>query len=397
MALTLQDMNPFRIARYIGHATKDVGALCASIKVNRWCPHRPIAAQQDEDLTDVQRQALNWGYNIIEYQDLPSLLTAARAIGPGMPCWTSTRPSHASCPHFRIHDFIGYDHKAEPPFPWNKPQEGKTFYRSGKLRFSQGQSSAGTLTQSQFPLLNDNGTPLKIGVAIRKKVTGSTSNAPSIFVTFTGNTTDFGVDPSEYIINAGTWLNNSNDGDETYEGCLFFTNRAKTLEGQADTAKFYMLPYGYFTFVYNNATGIQVSMDNLVRNPNSVNKLVFDFHVVQLGDVQPVTGIRLWCLAKSAEHTDWECVSGVYQKVGGGGLQANDSADGGITPATVQNVNVSTVNVASYDTTLEFAIDGNDFPSSYIIVCEYSVNGYTYYNDGIYDDSEGSVETTPPL
>ena len=401
MALTLQDMNPFRIARYIGHATKDIGALCASVKVNRWSKYRPIAAQQDADLTDVQRQALNWGYSVTQYNNLATMLTDARGIGPGKPCWQSTKPSKALCPHFRIHDFIGYDHSAKAPFGWNKPVEGKTYYRSGKLRFSPDSDNLGQLTQAQLPFLKDeNENLLKVGVAIRKIVTGTTSNVPNIYVTFTGNTTDFGVDPEEYIINAGTWLNNAAAGTGTYEGCLFFTDQAKTLEGGANTAIFYMIPYAYFTFLYDNATGIAIYGDNIVRNAGGNNSLSFDLHVTQLGDVQPVTGINVYCLAKSTEGVEWEYVNGVFQRVGGGGLQT--TASNGIDPATIQRVEIGTVNVASYTRQVQFAIDGNDFEvgvnSSYIIFAEYAVNGYGYNTgtEGLIDDDPiGNQEEMP--
>ncbi len=396
MALTLQEMNPYRIARYIGHATTDIGALCASIKVNRWCPHRPIAAMQDADLTDAQRQALNWGYNIPHAQNLRDLLNAARIIGPGRPCWTSTRPSHANCPYFRFHDFIGYDHGAKAPFGWMKPTEGATIYRSGKIRFAEAEAvGEGQLTQSQFPLLNG----LKIGVAIRKIITGDNTNQPAIHTNFTDNIIDFDVDAEEFIINPVGWLSTSNNGTGDYEGCLFFTDQTLTLEGNENSGNYYLLPYGYFTFHYNNAVGISVYGDNIVRNAGGNLSLAFDFHVIQEGEAQPVTGIRIWCLDNSAEGTDWKYEHGMYTTVNGGGLVATSSVNGA--PATVQVVDIGTVNVASFNRQVQFAIDGDAFPGNnttgYTIFAEFAVNGYRYMNDGILDDNPPDPDLIPEV
>lgn len=368
-------MDVYRIARYIGHATVDIGSLCASVKVNIWSKKRPIAANTDEDLTDLVRQSLNWGYVITEYTDLRAMLTAARAIGVGKPCWTSTKPS-AQSPHYRMHDFIGYDHFAEAPFPWEFAGSGKTIYRGGKLRFYPGEEVEGALEQSDFPQ-QDSIYGCKIGVVVRK-VENDTTTQPVLRCTFTGNSTDFGNDPSVYDILASRLVPS---GNGTYEACLFFSTVDITLDGDLSAGKFYMLPYSYFTFMFNTATGISIYGDGVVRNYGGNNSFSFAFHVQQNGEVQTVSTIRVWCLAKSAQNTDWSKGSnGAY-------IISGETAPGpGGTPATVQCVSVGNVSTANYTQMIQFAIDGDDYPSDYDIVCEYAVGGQVYWVEQFIDD-----------
>ena len=365
-------MDVYKIARYIGHATVDIGSLCASVKVNMWSKYRPIAANTDEDLTDSVRKNLNWGYVISEYTDIREMLTYARTnIGVGKPCWTSTKPN-AQSPHYRLHDFIGYDHYAEAPFPWGFAGSGKTIYRGGKLSFYAGDAISGGLSQSDFPQ-QDSIYGCKIGVAVRK-VENDTTTQPVVRCTFTGNTTDFGQDPDVYNILASRLVSS---GDGMYEVCLFFSTVDITLDGNLNAGKFYMLPYSYFTFTFNTATGIEITGDGVVRNYGGNNSFAFAFHLKQNGEVQTVSTIRVWCLDKSAENTDWsKDNSGAYIIPG---------TTGG-SPATVQCVNVGNVSAANYTQMIQFAIDGEDYPDDYIIVCEYAVGGQVYCVEGIVED-----------
>ena len=373
-ALTLADMDIYKIARCIGHATVDLGALCASIKVNMWSKKRPIAVNQDEDLTDTVRKAANWGYTITAYNSLANLMAAARTLGVGKPGWGNNKPS-ASCPKYRMHDFIGYDHDAEPPFPWQCAAQGKTIYRSGKVRFYLGEEVEGALTQADFPTANSI-YGCKIGMAIRR-TDETTVRARCTFDTLTA------VDEGIYDILATAF---SVGGTGSYEAVLFFCTQSIELLGDEPAATFYLLPYPYFTFYYNNATGVMVWGDSIVRNYGGNRRFEFAFHLTQQGDLQTVSGIQVYCLAKSAQNTDWSVSNGVYNIPG-------TTAPSGSTPATVQKVTIGSVSVASYTTLVQFDIDGDDWPDDYHIVFEYSVGGQTYWvTDSLDDDDESPEE-----
>lgn len=107
--LTANDMNIYKIARTIGHATRDLGKLCTSVKNNMFSRFKPmfipttVADIKHPTAQDFAGQ--HYGVYGAAYE-IGTLFALQNA-------WTYDRPQS---PYLRKKDFVGYLHKAIPPF-----------------------------------------------------------------------------------------------------------------------------------------------------------------------------------------------------------------------------------------------------------------------------------------
>lgn len=105
--LTANDLNIYKIARTIGHATVDLGKLCTSIKVNPLSKYKPMYINKTgADVVDNDYSAARFGVFGPAFTSVNNLKTESLD-------WTYERPA---APYFRIKDFLGYFHDAIPCF-----------------------------------------------------------------------------------------------------------------------------------------------------------------------------------------------------------------------------------------------------------------------------------------
>ena len=114
--LTKADLNIYKIARTIGHATTDLGKLCTSVKVNRFSRYKPMYGNHDGRLTLTEMQNVNFGVYGKHYPSAQAMFSATdlSAVWDG-----------PVAPYYRIKDWAaeegtdqnyGYFHYAQNPF-----------------------------------------------------------------------------------------------------------------------------------------------------------------------------------------------------------------------------------------------------------------------------------------
>lgn len=102
--LSTNDLNIYKIARTLGHATFDLGQLCLSVKNNPFSKYKPIGASVSEQIPDSTYASEHYGLVGKAFNNRDSLFNADLS-------WTYSRPS---APYLRIRDFYRYFHDAKP-------------------------------------------------------------------------------------------------------------------------------------------------------------------------------------------------------------------------------------------------------------------------------------------
>ena len=127
MALTTTGITTTIVKNAIGLASNNVGALCSSSNINKWSKYKPVRYNS----VNINRSTESWwcaqdgncGLNIPVYANIADMFTALRN---NTVMWDYLKPSGGATQPFRIADFGGYEHSAQPPFV---PQQlNSTYY-----------------------------------------------------------------------------------------------------------------------------------------------------------------------------------------------------------------------------------------------------------------------------
>lgn len=118
MALPLTGITVTMVAGATGNfQSTDVGSLCTYSGVNKWAKFKPVplaevAPSRVSGSTWYRGTNGNCGLNIPNYSTMPAMFTALRG---GTTMWNYTRPTGGASQPFRLGDFGGYEHAAQPP------------------------------------------------------------------------------------------------------------------------------------------------------------------------------------------------------------------------------------------------------------------------------------------
>lgn len=200
------------VSRTLGEGD-DTGTCCTSPNVNKWSKYKPFRYPSVATPGDSERgnSTYNWGMDI----------TNAKKSSTGQlktESWVWDKPSQ----HFRITDFVGYDHNAAKPIPSLGSQRvniyGKTQYviSTSQEVVSQTEIANWDLKLGETALAN-----CYLGVMLRQGNTRFyfTNSSPGII-------TDITFTPAQ-----GSALSTG-----TYEGLLFASDRALTTLAQQQTS-----------------------------------------------------------------------------------------------------------------------------------------------------------------
>lgn len=100
--ISVEDVNSL-----LKESSLDVGTLCKSSKINRWSKHKPVKYRKVSELTDAEFKSTNYGLVVpASFNSSTSIPTAG---------WTYSQPTGGDSEPFRLTDFAGYKHNAEPP------------------------------------------------------------------------------------------------------------------------------------------------------------------------------------------------------------------------------------------------------------------------------------------
>lgn len=98
----------------LGVSTNDVAALCTNAQINMWAKYKPTSYPSAFSDEWYKGSDGNYGISLPAYVNsmtlLPSKYTADKVNGYGY-----KRPSGGSSSPYRLGDFRGYNHKADPP------------------------------------------------------------------------------------------------------------------------------------------------------------------------------------------------------------------------------------------------------------------------------------------
>lgn len=113
----------------IGSSSNNVGQLCTHSNVNKWSKYKPVRynSVNINRLTESWWKAMdgNCGLNIPNYSNMAAMFTALRN---NTVMWDYLKPNGGATQPFRLADFGGYEHSAQPPFV---PQAlNSTYYRT---------------------------------------------------------------------------------------------------------------------------------------------------------------------------------------------------------------------------------------------------------------------------
>lgn len=96
----------------LGESSYDIGTLCMSSKINKYAKFKPVIIDQPKDITDTQRENVNFGLSFAIYTTKAALVTALKNNYGNE--WTYIRVTATDWK--RLTDFDGYDHNAVSPF-----------------------------------------------------------------------------------------------------------------------------------------------------------------------------------------------------------------------------------------------------------------------------------------
>ncbi len=129
MALSTTGISTSIVMNYIGGSSNNVGQLCLHPNINKWAKYKPVRYNS----VNINRLSESWwraqdgncGLNIPVYPNIAAMFTALRN---NTVMWDYLKPSGGATQPFRIADFGGYEHTAQPPFV---PQQlNSTYYRT---------------------------------------------------------------------------------------------------------------------------------------------------------------------------------------------------------------------------------------------------------------------------
>jgi hypothetical protein len=128
------DIDTILISNTIGDGSVDYATLCSSNLINPWSKYKPVIypyeGPQDIRVYDpywyrsTSQNNGNCGINIPSGTVLSSVFAMLRN---GVPLWNYIPPTGGSSSPYRLSDFRGYNHHAQPPF-YIPPMASKYFY-----------------------------------------------------------------------------------------------------------------------------------------------------------------------------------------------------------------------------------------------------------------------------
>ena len=149
MALGTTGITTSKVGNALGTNSRDVGTLCSSSLINPWSKGKPIPYPTTEGITDYQRRMANQGFNLNDATSISiSQLFASATANKN---WTYTPPKGGINEPFRLGDFRGYNHKAEPPYNFNSfPTTVETYGNTAEASFRILKNSEAELGLSDF-------------------------------------------------------------------------------------------------------------------------------------------------------------------------------------------------------------------------------------------------------
>ena len=113
MALGTTNITTTLVGNTIGLATRDIGLLCSSNKINKWSKYKPVIYPTISTTGNWWKAVDgNCGLSITEYSNINDLVAA---ITNGV-IWEYNKPTGGISSPYRLGDFRGYNHNAEIPF-----------------------------------------------------------------------------------------------------------------------------------------------------------------------------------------------------------------------------------------------------------------------------------------
>ena len=91
----------------------DLGRLCTHPNINMWSKYKPVAFESSGSITDTDRASVDWGFRAFSYPTYQEAATSG---------WTYKKPMGGKSEPFRLADFEGYNHEAQP-FVTSVPQD----------------------------------------------------------------------------------------------------------------------------------------------------------------------------------------------------------------------------------------------------------------------------------
>lgn len=118
MALPLTGITFTSVNSYTGAAKSDLGQLCTYPYLNKWSKYKPVryanvAPQRGAGSVWWKANDGNCGLNIPNYSNISLMFTDLRN---GVEMWNYLQPTGGASQPFRLGDFGGYEHSAQPPF-----------------------------------------------------------------------------------------------------------------------------------------------------------------------------------------------------------------------------------------------------------------------------------------
>lgn len=118
MALSNTGITTTIVKTTIGAASNNIGQICTHSNINKWSKYKPVryanvAPERGAGSVWWRAQDGNCGLNIPNYSDMAAMFTALRN---NTVMWDYLKPSGGASQPFRLGDFGGYEHSAQPPF-----------------------------------------------------------------------------------------------------------------------------------------------------------------------------------------------------------------------------------------------------------------------------------------
>ena len=118
MALPLTGITFTSVNSYTGAAKSDLGQLCTYPYLNKWSKYKPVryanvAPERGAGSVWWKANDGNCGLNIPNYSTMSLMFTDLRN---GVEMWNYLQPTGGASQPFRLGDFGGYEHSAQPPF-----------------------------------------------------------------------------------------------------------------------------------------------------------------------------------------------------------------------------------------------------------------------------------------
>lgn len=110
-------INTTIVKQTIGVSSNNVGTLCLSSNINKWSKYKPV---RYANVAPIRGVGSDWwmaadgncGLNIPNYPNMAAMFTALRA---GTIMWDYLKPGGGATQPYRLADFAGYEHTANPP------------------------------------------------------------------------------------------------------------------------------------------------------------------------------------------------------------------------------------------------------------------------------------------